>query len=67
MAQNNTGYIYRSDDKIGLFKGAREGQLVSNPNQDPPWIIVHHSLDDTLAAKWPGKLFQAEVTEATKP
>jgi len=67
MVQKTTGYIYRSHDKIGIFQDVKAGQVVSNPTQDPPWIIVYHTLADTLAPKWPGTLFKAEVIEAINP
>ena len=61
------GYIYNSEDKLGIFKEAQTGQIVSNPDREPPWIIVNHSLQDTTVARWPGRLWRAEVLDAIEP
>jgi len=61
------GYIYRPLDKTGSFAGGHPGQVIANPNRDPPWIVVNHTLDDVIVATWPGRLWRAEVLDALEP
>ena len=67
MKKTIIGYIYRPMDKLGLFQNCSVGQIISKADDNPPWIIVHHSLDDTLAANWPGRLWRAEALGALDP
>lgn len=67
MKRNIMGYIYRPIDKIGLFEIAQAGQIITKAERDPPFIVVDHSLQDTLAANWPGRLFRAEVLDVLDP
>ena len=67
MKKTIWGYIYKPEGKLGIFEGAKAGQIISNPDREPPWIIVNHSLRDTIVAKWPGQLWLAEVLDALEP
>lgn len=67
MKAVETGFIYLSEDKLGQFAEAEEGAVVSNPSSEPPWIIVDHSLRDATVARWPGRLWLAQVLERLEP
>lgn len=61
------GYIYKPNDKLGLFEGAEAGQVVSNPNREAPWLVVNHSLEGANIACWPGRLWRVEIVDALEP
>ncbi|MCA8892183.1 MAG: hypothetical protein KDA56_10280 [Hyphomonas sp.] len=67
MKAVETGFIYLSDDKLGRFADAEEGATVSNPSNEPPWIIVDQSLRDVTVARWPGRLWLAQVLDRLEP
>lgn len=67
MKFTRIGYIYTPTDEIGLFQDSQPGQIVSCADRQPPWIIVDHSLQDVVVARWPGRLLRAEVIEAVEP
>lgn len=43
------------------MKRAAAGVTIKNPGSGPPWIVVDHSIESVVAAKWPGKLWRVEV------
>jgi hypothetical protein len=53
-----SGFVYVSDEDPGPMIGASTGMRVANTSLAPPWIVVDHSLDRVLVAKWPGRLFR---------
>lgn len=61
------GYIYRPIDKIGLFENCQDGQIISTAKREPPYIIVNHSLETTIVANWPGRLFLAQALDQLEP
>ncbi|MCF6220142.1 MAG: hypothetical protein L3J65_03430 [Robiginitomaculum sp.] len=71
MKRAITGYIYcprdELGDELGLFQNCSAGQIISKADDNPPWIVVNHSLADVTAAKWPGRLWRAEVLSALEP
>ncbi|WP_321489115.1 hypothetical protein [uncultured Hyphomonas sp.] len=67
MKAVETGFIYLSEGKLGRFADAEEGTTESNPSSEPPWIIVDHSLRDVTVARWPGRLWLAQVLERLEP
>ncbi|MEZ5986114.1 MAG: hypothetical protein R3B94_09200 [Hyphomonas sp.] len=67
MKAVETGFLYLSDDKLGRFANVEEGAVVSNPSREPPWIIVHNSLQDVTVAHWPGQLWLAQVRDRLEP
>ena len=67
MKALETGFIYLSDDNLGRFADAKEGTVVSNPSTEPPWIIVDDSLRDVTVARWPGRLWLAQVLDRLEP
>ena len=40
---------------------------MSTPSREPPWIIVDHSLRDVTVARWPGRLWLAQVLDRLEP
>ena len=62
-----SGYIYVSADKPGRFADAEPGDVISNPGEEPPYIIVDETLADVVVARWPGVLWRAQVIEAIEP
>lgn len=59
------GYVYWTEEEGGLFLGAKVGDTIVKPNQDPPWIVVDHHIRDVLVTRWPGKLYGVEVLDAS--
>lgn len=59
-----SGFVYVSDEDAGPLIGASVGMRVANTSLAPPWIVVDHSLDRVLAAKWPGRLFRVSGVPA---
>ncbi len=67
MKKTIIGYIYCPIDELGLFQNCSAGQVISKADDNPPWIIVDHSLGDVVVAKWPGRLWRAQVCGALEP
>lgn len=60
------GFIYVPDSNQGHFKNANIGQTIKTEKKGPPWIVVDHSLENVVIAKWPGTLWRAEVKDEAK-
>lgn len=65
------GYVYvadtHTDTGASALKAARTRSVVRNASGGPPWIVVSHSLDSVVVARWPGRLLRVEIIEpATK-
>lgn len=67
MKPIDCGFIYQSDDKMERFAGAKDGDVISNPDDQPPWIVVSNSLQDVTVARWPGRLWLAQVLRKLEP
>ncbi len=67
MRTVETGYVYESEDKPGPFETAHIGEIVANPTPEPPWLVVSHTLQDVTVARWPGRLWLAQVIERLEP
>lgn len=67
MKETIIGYIYKPHDKLGIFETCQAGDIITNPDREPPWIIVNHSLQDTIVAHWPGRLWCAEAVDILDP
>lgn len=61
------GFLYLSHKKLSRFENVKAGDVIANPNQDPPWIIVEPELRNVLVARWPGKLWLVQVLERLEP
>lgn len=55
------GFVYSADEDNELFKDAKVGDLITKQDRNPPFIVVTHTLDMIIIAKWPGKLYKVEV------
>tara|TARA_R100000365_G_C2748642_1_gene80935 strand:- start:14128 stop:14895 length:768 start_codon:yes stop_codon:yes gene_type:complete len=61
-----TGYVYVANSKQDdRFRTARPGDIIRNPEPDPPYILVSHNTEDIVLSGWPGTLWTAEVLDAT--
>jgi hypothetical protein len=47
--------------------GAAVGMRVENAALEPPWIVVHHSLQKVGVAHWPGRLFRVAAVAPRSP
>ena len=67
--RSTQGVVYVSELEDGPMKNASVGSTVRNPDKRPPWIVVNHSLQSVIVAKWPGKLWKVEIiaTAAEQP
>jgi hypothetical protein len=59
------GFVYVSDDDPGPMAGAAAGTTVTKTSLAPPWIVVDHTLDTVIVARWPGRLFRVTSVEPT--
>lgn len=46
------------------MRSARAGAIIRNADGGPPWMVVDHSIESVVVAKWPGRLWRVEVLEA---
>jgi hypothetical protein len=58
------GYVYAPDAAPGLLAAAAPGAIVSKPDRSPPWIVVDHSIESAIIARWPGRLYRVVVLDA---
>lgn len=59
------GYVYTPDADPGFLSGAAPGAVVRKPDAAPPWIVVDHSIDTAIVARWPGRLWRVEVLDTS--
>lgn len=55
------GYSYVPDLKPVQFAEARPGLTIGTFRDEPPWIVVDHSLSSIVIPSWPGKLWEVQV------
>lgn len=53
------GFIWVTDD--ARFDQVRAGEVLSNPTDRPPWFVVDRCIESITVARWPGRLFRAEI------
>ena len=58
------GYIYVPAEGDGPLAHAEPGLTIRIPGRGPPWIVVDHNLSKVIVARWPGRLWVAQVFEA---
>ncbi len=58
------GYVYAPDADPGCLAGAAPGVIVRKPDRSPPWIVVDHSIESAIIARWPGRLYRVVVLDA---
>ena len=46
------------------MRAAEAGAIVRNADSGPPWIVVDHSIESVIVAKWPGRLWSVEILKA---
>lgn len=46
------------------MQAATAGATIANADGGPPWIVVDHSLDSVIVARWPGRLWRVEILRA---
>lgn len=56
-----SGFVFVDQEAPDYLKEAAPGSRVTLPSFEPPWLVVNHSLDRVIVARWPGRLFRAEV------
>lgn len=61
------GFIYVADSKPGRLQNAKAGDIIANPDDGPPWIVLYPRLKDVLVARWPGTLWLAQVIKRLEP
>jgi hypothetical protein len=59
-----TGYVYAPDADPGLLAKAAPREIVSKLDRSPPWIVVDHSIETAIVARWPGRLYRVVVLDA---
>lgn len=55
------GFVFVTDESPVYLKAAAVGERVTLPLFKPPWIVVDHTPERVLVARWPGRLFRAHV------
>ncbi len=56
-----TGFVYVAEEEEGAMRAAARGATIRNPDRQPPWIVVVHTIERVIAARWPGKLWRVRV------
>lgn len=57
------GFVFASLADAGEWARAVPGQVIRNPSSAPPWIVVDHSIQSVVAARWPGRLWEVEILQ----
>lgn len=60
-----TGFVYASGP--GLFDNAQLGAVIAKDDDQPPWIVVTHKLDEVVPTPWPGKLWHVQIIDRLEP
>lgn len=58
------GFVYTRESAPGLFANAAAGVVLRNPDRSAPWLVVNHTIESTIVARWPGKLWRVVVLDA---
>ncbi len=58
------GYVYVPDEDDGVLARACTGATIRLSERCPPWIVVDHSIESVIVARWPGKLWQVTIIDA---
>jgi hypothetical protein len=58
------GFVFAAGAEEGAMQAARAGATIRNAHAGPPWIVVDHSIESVVVAKWPGRLWRVEILEA---
>lgn len=62
--ENPVGFIFsHQGDDVRIFQAA-PGDRITNWSKQPPWIVVHKTLEAVTITKWPGRLLEAEILNA---
>src|SRR5688572_26242955 len=64
MPLTSEGYVYVHDEGAGAMASASPGQRIRLPERRAPWIVVDHSINSIVVARWPGRLWRVAVTDA---
>lgn len=59
-----TGFSYVPLTDDGPMAQAAPGVVVRTPDAGPPWIVVDHSFESVVVARWPGRLWHVEILRA---
>ncbi|MFN9090343.1 MAG: hypothetical protein ACK5V0_02245 [Alphaproteobacteria bacterium] len=56
------GYVYVSaDDTNPVLGSMRPNTRVGGVSDSPPWIVVDHSPQSVILARWPGRLWKVQI------
>ncbi len=58
------GFVFVADGDDDPMRAARVGATIRNAHAGPPWMVVNHSIESVVVARWPGRLWKVEVLEA---
>lgn len=61
------GFVYVECSSPGPFPVAAVGRRVATGSWDPPWLVVDHTLERVMVARWPGRLFRVRVIPPGSP
>ncbi|MFI6449323.1 hypothetical protein [Kitasatospora sp. NPDC050543] len=65
-ARTVAGFVFVTDRSPDYLKAAAAGMRVTVPLSEPSRIVVDHAPERVVVARWPGRLFRAQVaTPAT--
>jgi hypothetical protein len=57
------GYVFTPTERPGAMGDAAPGNELSIPGRKPPWILVHHTLEEIKAIPWPGRLSHVQILD----
>ncbi len=58
-----SGYVYVPNINPGIMAGVAVGDIVRKPDSSPPWIVVDHTIESVLVARWPGRLWRVTILD----
>lgn len=64
LPSRSKGFVYVSADDDSPLTDAKPGIEIRNATRRNPWIVVDHEIASITIAKWPGKLWSVEITDA---
>jgi hypothetical protein len=56
-----TGFVYVSAEDQGPMATAATGLTIGRFTDDPPWIVIDHTAQSIVLAKWPGKVWKVRA------
>lgn len=63
QTKTTEGFVDVPSSDVGIFANAASGAILRKPDCSPPWIVVCHTLESALIARWPCRLWRVAVLD----